>query len=558
MHDGRQESRGGAARRLEGAVPERRGGRGLRRCRTALHGHQRVRARRQGERVDPRHRGEGEDAQGDLRHGSGCGPRAPHLEGGAGARGHAGGRGREGRREARTRRARPQGARLSRRQLHRAHGLFRREDVHDHLQGGDLRPGAVHRLRGYSGRGHRLHQRQPLRQRHGHLHAVRRRGAQVPVRDRRGTGRHQRAHSGAGALLQLHRFARLQARRPGPLRQAGDAVLHAGEDGHGALVRRRGDGRRGQHHHQPEVAAMKIGFIGLGNMGNPMCRNLLKHGHTVKAHDVVPALAAKAASHGAERAGSIAECVSDVDVVITMLPSSPHVRTVYCGESGVIAHAKAGTLLIDSSTIDPLTAREVAFDALARGLPMVDAPVSGGTAGAEAGTLTFMVGGSAKDFEAARAVLSCMGTNIVHCGGSGNGQVAKICNNMMLAVEMIATSEAMTLATALGMDAKVFAGIVNTSSGRCWSSDTYNPYPGVLENAPASRGYTGGFGADLMLKDLSLVTDAARSAKVPVLLGAIAQQVYQKHSADGHGGKDFSSVILQYLKATGPQGPTDR
>ncbi len=293
---------------------------------------------------------------------------------------------------------------------------------------------------------------------------------------------------------------------------------------------------------------MKIGFIGLGNMGNPMARNLVKAGHAVKGYDVVPALLDRAASQGIARGTSVADCVAGSEVVVTMLPSSPHVRSVYENESGVLAHAKPGMLLIDSSTIDPLTAREVAFDALAKGLAMVDAPVSGGTGGAEAGTLTFMVGGEAKDFEAAKPVLSCMGRNIVHCGASGNGQVAKICNNMMLAIEMIATSEGMTLATRLGMDPKVFAGIVNTSSGRCWSSDTYNPYPGVLENAPAARGYSGGFGADLMLKDLTLVTEAAKSARVPVLLGAIAQQVYQKHSADGHGAKDFSSVILQYLK----------
>jgi len=293
---------------------------------------------------------------------------------------------------------------------------------------------------------------------------------------------------------------------------------------------------------------MRIGFIGVGHMGLPMCANLLAKGHAVKAYDVVAAHVEKAVARGAARATSVADCVTGAEAVVTMLPSSPHVRAVYAGESGVIAHAKAGTLLIDSSTIDPLTAREVAFDALAKGLAMVDAPVSGGTAGAEAGTLTFMVGGAARDFEAAKALLACMGRNIVHCGASGNGQVAKICNNMMLAVGMIATSEAMTLATALGMDAKVFAGIVNTSSGRCWSSDTYNPYPGVLDGAPAARGYTGGFGTDLMLKDLTLVTEAAKSARVPVLMGAVAQQVYQKHSADGHGGADFSSVILQYLK----------
>jgi len=294
---------------------------------------------------------------------------------------------------------------------------------------------------------------------------------------------------------------------------------------------------------------MKIGFIGLGNMGNPMCRNLLKHGHALKVYDVVPDLVKKLEKEGCEVAPSAGECARGVDVVITMLPSSPHVRSVYLGEHGVLRGAKAGTPLIDSSTIDPLTSREVAMEARARGCPMVDAPVSGGVGGAEAGTLTFMVGGEAQDYEAAKPVLQAMGKNIVHCGGIGNGQVAKICNNMMLAIEMIATSEGMTLAAKLGMDPKTFAAIVNTSSGRCWSSDTYNPYPGVLDNVPASRGYSGGFGSDLMLKDLTLVTDAAKSAKHPVLLGALAQQVYQKHSNDGNGAKDFSSVILQYMKA---------
>lgn len=294
---------------------------------------------------------------------------------------------------------------------------------------------------------------------------------------------------------------------------------------------------------------MKIGFVGLGHMGGPMCANLLAAGHAVRAFDIVQANVERAVAKGAVKATSVADCIAGVEAVVTMLPSSPHVRSVYLGDSGVIAHARAGALLVDSSTIDPLTAREVAFDAAAKGLPMVDAPVSGGTAGAEAATLTFMVGGAAKDFESAKPLLACMGKNLVHCGAIGNGQVAKICNNLMLAIGMIATSEGMALAAKLGMDPKVFAGIVNTSSGRCWSSDTYNPYPGVLENAPASRGYTGGFGADLMLKDLGLATEAARTAGVPVLAAALAQQLYQKHSADGHGGKDFSSIILQYLKA---------
>jgi len=283
-------------------------------------------------------------------------------------------------------------------------------------------------------------------------------------------------------------------------------------------------------------------------MGNPMCRNLLKHGHALKVYDVFADRVKALVAEGCAAGTSAIDCTREMDVVITMLPSSPHVRSVYGGDYGVLAGAAPGTLLIDSSTIDPLTAREIAMDAKAKGCPMVDAPVSGGVAGAEAATLTFMVGGEARDFEAAKPILQCMGKNIVHCGGIGNGQVAKICNNLMLAIEMIGTSEGMTLAARLGMDPKVFAQIVNTSSGRCWSSDTYNPYPGVLANVPSARDFTGGFGAELMLKDLTLVTDAARAAKHPVLLGALAQQIYQMHSRDGHGDKDFSSIILQYLK----------
>ena len=293
---------------------------------------------------------------------------------------------------------------------------------------------------------------------------------------------------------------------------------------------------------------MKIAFIGLGHMGNPMARNLLKHGHALKVFDVMPELVKTLTNLGCDHATSAAKCAEDVDVVITMLPSSPHVRSVYLNATGVLSAAMPGTLLIDCSTIDPHTARDVAFDAKAKSFSMIDAPVSGGTGGAEAGTLTFMVGGDSQDFEKAKPILACMGKNIVHCGGAGNGQVAKICNNMMLAIEMIATAEGMSLAAKLGMDPKIFAGIANTSSGRCWSSDTYNPYPGVMDNAPASRGYTGGFGSDLMLKDLTLVTEAAKAAKHPVMLGAAAQQLYQMHSGNGHGALDFSSIIKLYKK----------
>ena len=289
----------------------------------------------------------------------------------------------------------------------------------------------------------------------------------------------------------------------------------------------------------------------MGHMGNPMARNLLKAGHTLKVYDIVPELVAKLADLGCEIASSAGDCARRVEVVITMLPSSPHVRTAYMAEYGILASAAPGTPLIDCSTIDPLTAREVAMDAKAKQCPMVDAPVSGGVGGAEAGTLTFMVGAENADFERAKPILQAMGKNIVHCGASGNGQAAKIANNLMLAIEMIATAEGMTLASKLGLDPKVFASVVNSSSGRCWSSEMYNPFPGVLLNTPASRNYSGGFAVDLMLKDLGLGTQAARAVRQPLMLGGLAEQIYQKHSSDGHGHRDFSSVILQYLKDEG-------
>jgi 3-hydroxyisobutyrate dehydrogenase len=294
---------------------------------------------------------------------------------------------------------------------------------------------------------------------------------------------------------------------------------------------------------------MKIGFIGLGHMGAPMARNLLKAGHQLVVYDVVKDAVEKIVAAGAAASASpSAVAASGVEVLITMLPSSPHVHSVYIGQQSVLAGARPGTLLIDCSTIDPHTARDVAFDAKAKGLSMLDAPVSGGTGGAEAGTLTFMVGGDLKDFETAKPVLANMGKNIIHCGATGNGQVAKLANNMLLAISMIGVAEAMSLGVALGIDPKVLAGIINTSSGRCWSSDAYNPYPGVMDNVPASRDYTGGFGADLMLKDLGLATDAAKLAKQPVVLGAAAQQMYQMFSSQGHGNMDFSAIIKLFKR----------
>lgn len=288
---------------------------------------------------------------------------------------------------------------------------------------------------------------------------------------------------------------------------------------------------------------MKIAFIGLGNMGGPMARNLLKAGHSLVVFDVVQRHVDTLTALGAAAATSAKLAASCGELVITMLPSSPHVKSVYLDIDGVLAGVRNGTPLIDASTIDPQTSRHVAAAAHAHGNPMADAPVSGGTGGAEAATLTFMVGADLALFERIRPVLAAMGKNIVHCGAAGTGQIAKICNNMLLGISMIGVAEAMNLGVALGIDPKVLAGIINSSSGRCWSSDTYNPYPGVMDNVPAARGYAGGFGSDLMLKDLGLATDAARQAKQPVAMGAVAQQLYQILSSQGGGAQDFSAII---------------
>lgn len=292
---------------------------------------------------------------------------------------------------------------------------------------------------------------------------------------------------------------------------------------------------------------MHIGFIGLGNMGGPMARNLLKGGHQVSVFDLSPAAVSGLVQAGARESSSPAAVAkADVNAIITMLPAAAHVRQVYLGDDGLLAHVRPGVLLIDSSTIDPMTARDVAKVAGQRGNPMIDAPVSGGTGGAAAGTLTFMVGGSEADYQTARPILATMGTNIVHCGDSGNGQVAKVANNMLLGISMIGVAEAMSLGVALGMDAKVLAGVINSSSGRCWSSDIYNPFPGVVDNSPASRDYSGGFGTDLMLKDLGLASEAAKQVRQPVILGGLAQQLYQAFSMQGHGSLDFSAIIKLY------------
>ncbi|MBF7144490.1 MULTISPECIES: 3-hydroxyisobutyrate dehydrogenase [Pseudomonas] len=294
---------------------------------------------------------------------------------------------------------------------------------------------------------------------------------------------------------------------------------------------------------------MKIAFIGLGNMGAPMARNLINAGHSLVLFDLNQSVLGELGQLGAEVAASPRQAAQQAELVITMLPAAAHVRAVFQQEEGVLAGIRAGTPVVDCSTIDPQTARDIHAAAAKQGVDFADAPVSGGTGGAQAGTLTFMVGASPALFATLQPVLAQMGKNIVHCGEVGTGQVAKICNNMLLGISMIAVSEAMALGNALGIDTQVLAGVINSSTGRCWSSETYNPWPGIVATAPASRGYTGGFGAQLMLKDLGLATEAARQAKQPVMMGALAQQLYQAMNLRGDGGLDFSAIVQGYQAA---------
>jgi 3-hydroxyisobutyrate dehydrogenase len=287
----------------------------------------------------------------------------------------------------------------------------------------------------------------------------------------------------------------------------------------------------------------RIGFIGLGNMGLPMAANLVKAGHAVAGFDVVKPLTGKLSAIGGLAAETIAMACGGADAIITMLPAGEHVRNVYCASAGVIGAAGAGALLIDSSTIDVATARDVAARATEKGLAMVDAPVSGGVAGAQAGTLTFMVGGPDAAFARARPILEAMGKTVVHAGGSGNGQAAKICNNMILGVSMIAVSEAFLLAEKLGLDAQRLFDVASKSSGQCWSMTSYCPVPGPVPTSPANRDYQAGFTAAMMLKDLKLAQDAARAAQVVTPLGAAAAELYGLFASHGHAGEDFSGIV---------------
>lgn len=287
----------------------------------------------------------------------------------------------------------------------------------------------------------------------------------------------------------------------------------------------------------------KIGFIGLGNMGLPMALNLAKAGHEVAGYDVSAAGPEKLAAQGGTTAASIKDAAGYGEVVVTMLPAGKEVREVYLDPAGVIANVKPGTLLIDSSTIDVESARVVAAAADAKGLPMLDAPVSGGVGGAQAATLTFMVGGPDAAFARGKPLMEAMGKTIVHAGGSGNGQAAKICNNMILGVSMIAVSEAFVLAEKLGLDAQKLFDIASKSSGQCWSMTSYCPAPGLVPTSPANRDYAAGFTAAMMLKDLKLAQDAARAANVATPLGAEAAALYGLYAAHGEAARDFSGII---------------
>jgi len=286
---------------------------------------------------------------------------------------------------------------------------------------------------------------------------------------------------------------------------------------------------------------MKIAFIGLGNMGGGMAANLAKAGHEVRAFDLSEEALARAVEAGCQRAASAAEAVIGAEAVVTMLPAGKHVASVYEGD--VFPNAAPGTLLLDCSTIDVATARANIEAATAKGLLAVDAPVSGGIAAANAGTLTFMVGGTDDGFARAEPILAKMGKAVIHAGDAGAGQAAKICNNMLLGASMIATCETLALAQKLGLDPQKFFDIASVSSGQCWSLTSYAPLPGVGPTTPADNDYKGGFAAALMLKDLRLAMEAAASVDADVPMGSRARELYEAFVAADEGGHDFSAII---------------
>ena len=287
----------------------------------------------------------------------------------------------------------------------------------------------------------------------------------------------------------------------------------------------------------------KVAFIGLGNMGGPMAINLVKAGHDVTVFDLSEQACSQLREAGAGVAASAAEAARGVDYVLSMLPAGKHVAGGYLGDDGLLAQLKGDTTVLDCSTIDAATARQVGEAAAAMGIGFMDSPVSGGVAAAAAGTLAFMCGGSAEAFSKAELILGDMGKNIFHAGPAGAGQVAKGCNNMLLAIHMIGTCEALEMGARNGLDPKVLSQIMLASSGRNWSLEVYNPYPGVMENAPASNDYKPGFMVDLMAKDLGLAMEIAKQCDFDNPMGQLARELYSQHQEAGNGQRDFSSIL---------------
>ncbi len=286
-----------------------------------------------------------------------------------------------------------------------------------------------------------------------------------------------------------------------------------------------------------------IGFIGLGNMGLPMAANLVKAGHRVQGFDLLASALAPARSAGVETVATAADAARGAALVITMLPAGEHVRALYADPAGPLHAAAKGSLFVDCSTIDVASARAAHMAAGAAGMESLDAPVSGGVGGAVAGTLTFMAGGSAEAFARARPVLEAMGRRVVHCGGASAGQAAKICNNMILGVSMIAVSEAFVLAERLGLSHQALFDVASASSGQCWALTTYCPVPGPVPASPANNAYRPGFATALMAKDLTLARDAAAELGAQTELGRHAATLYQQFAAEGHAGQDFSAIV---------------
>jgi 3-hydroxyisobutyrate dehydrogenase len=299
---------------------------------------------------------------------------------------------------------------------------------------------------------------------------------------------------------------------------------------------------------------MKIGFIGTGTMGQPMLSNLVEKGFEVVAFDVVPAALEAAVALGATRSGSVGQAAANCDLVITMLPSSANVEAVYLGSGGIVGSASQGRLCVDMSTIDPGTSQRVAARLQERGMRFLDAPVSGGVGGAVAGTLAIMVGGDAGDLEEARPVLAAMGSNIIHVGDVGAGEVAKLCNNLISGSALIAVAEAFRIGEAFGVDPQILTRVIAKSSGATWVMEHMHPVPGIVDSAASSRQYAPGFMTDLMAKDLGLAVSAAREKRVPVVVAPAAQQLYRMASSHGLGREDFSSVY-KFLKPSSDDAP---